>query len=137
METGEAQFFVERLEERRSPAELAKIGRYFRAGDRDTFMGVHKPVGGHLREAGRTDRPRLLAFLDDHAATMPRRCRDDAAVRGRAPGPGPPRPLPRPARAGPFPGLIPTGAGQTVGSPYISPSGSWMNSIRAPSGSFV
>lgn len=33
---------------------------------------VHKPTGGMLREAGKRDRPRLLAFLDEHAARMPR-----------------------------------------------------------------
>jgi 3-methyladenine DNA glycosylase AlkD len=33
---------------------------------------VRKAVGGSLREAGRHDRGRLLTFLDDHAATMPR-----------------------------------------------------------------
>jgi 3-methyladenine DNA glycosylase AlkD len=33
---------------------------------------IHKAVGGWLREAGKHDRPRLLAFLDRHAATMPR-----------------------------------------------------------------
>lgn len=33
---------------------------------------IHKATGGWLREAGRKDRPRLLAFLDEHAATMPR-----------------------------------------------------------------
>ena len=33
---------------------------------------VQKPVGACLREAGKHDRPRLLAFLDAHAATMPR-----------------------------------------------------------------
>lgn len=33
---------------------------------------IHKPVGGNLRFAGQQDRPRLLAFLDAHAATMPR-----------------------------------------------------------------
>jgi 3-methyladenine DNA glycosylase AlkD len=33
---------------------------------------IHKPVGGMLREAGKHDRPRLLRFLDQHAATMPR-----------------------------------------------------------------
>jgi 3-methyladenine DNA glycosylase AlkD len=33
---------------------------------------VQKPVGACLREAGKQDRPRLLRFLDLHAATMPR-----------------------------------------------------------------
>ncbi|MCU1516777.1 MAG: hypothetical protein JWQ75_1498 [Pseudarthrobacter sp.] len=33
---------------------------------------IHKATGGWLRDAGRSDRPRLLAFLDAHAATMPR-----------------------------------------------------------------
>jgi 3-methyladenine DNA glycosylase AlkD len=33
---------------------------------------VQKAVGGLLREAGKHDRDRLLAFLDEHAATMPR-----------------------------------------------------------------
>jgi 3-methyladenine DNA glycosylase AlkD len=33
---------------------------------------IHKAVGGVLREAGRKDRPRLLAFLDAHAPAMPR-----------------------------------------------------------------
>jgi 3-methyladenine DNA glycosylase AlkD len=33
---------------------------------------VQKVVGGLLREAGKHDRPRLLEFLDRHAATMPR-----------------------------------------------------------------
>jgi DNA alkylation repair enzyme len=33
---------------------------------------IHKAVGGMLREAGKHDRPRLLAFLDERAATMPR-----------------------------------------------------------------
>jgi HEAT repeat protein len=33
---------------------------------------IQKVVGGLLREAGKHDRPRLLAFLDRHAATMPR-----------------------------------------------------------------
>ena len=33
---------------------------------------IHKPVGGWLREAGKHDRARLLAFLDEHAAAMPR-----------------------------------------------------------------
>lgn len=33
---------------------------------------IQKAVGGWLREAGKRDQPRLLAFLDRHAATMPR-----------------------------------------------------------------
>lgn len=33
---------------------------------------VQKVVGGMLREAGKTDRGRLIGFLDRHAATMPR-----------------------------------------------------------------
>jgi 3-methyladenine DNA glycosylase AlkD len=33
---------------------------------------VQKAVGGWIREAGRKDRQRLLRFLDEHAATMPR-----------------------------------------------------------------
>ena len=33
---------------------------------------VQKPTGGMLREAGKKDEPALTAFLDEHAATMPR-----------------------------------------------------------------
>ncbi len=33
---------------------------------------IHKAVGGWLREAGKKDGPKLLSFLDKHAATMPR-----------------------------------------------------------------
>lgn len=33
---------------------------------------VHKAVGWMLREAGKRDKERLLAFLDRHATTMPR-----------------------------------------------------------------
>jgi 3-methyladenine DNA glycosylase AlkD len=38
----------------------------------DSHDLIQKPVGGWLREAGKQDRPRLLRFLDAHAATMPR-----------------------------------------------------------------
>ena len=38
----------------------------------DTEDLIHKATGGWLRDAGRSDRPRLLEFLDAHAATMPR-----------------------------------------------------------------
>ncbi len=33
---------------------------------------IQKAVGGMLREAGKSDRSRLLRFLDQHAADMPR-----------------------------------------------------------------
>jgi 3-methyladenine DNA glycosylase AlkD len=33
---------------------------------------IHKATGGWLREAGKKDRERLLNFLNQHAATMPR-----------------------------------------------------------------
>lgn len=33
---------------------------------------IHKALGGWVRDAGRSDRRRLLDFLDAHAATMPR-----------------------------------------------------------------
>jgi 3-methyladenine DNA glycosylase AlkD len=33
---------------------------------------VHKAAGGWIRQAGKHDRERLLEFLDEHAATMPR-----------------------------------------------------------------
>jgi 3-methyladenine DNA glycosylase AlkD len=33
---------------------------------------IHKATGGWLRETGKKDRERLLAFLDQHAARMPR-----------------------------------------------------------------
>jgi 3-methyladenine DNA glycosylase AlkD len=39
---------------------------------RDDEDLIHKAVGGWLREAGKKDRPRLLGFLDEHAAAMPR-----------------------------------------------------------------
>ncbi len=33
---------------------------------------INKPVGTALREVGKVDEPRLLTFLDEHVATMPR-----------------------------------------------------------------
>ena len=33
---------------------------------------IHKAVGGWIREAGKKDQAQLLAFLDEHGATMPR-----------------------------------------------------------------
>lgn len=33
---------------------------------------IHKATGGWLREAGKKDRQKLLSFLDQYAATMPR-----------------------------------------------------------------
>ncbi len=38
----------------------------------DSSDSINKPVGSWLRAAGAKDRPRLLAFLDRHATTMPR-----------------------------------------------------------------
>lgn len=46
-----------------------RIGEQLLAEDEDL---VHKAVGWMLREAGKRDESRLLAFLDQHAATMPR-----------------------------------------------------------------
>ncbi len=40
------------------------------SGDRDPL--VHKPVGIFLKHAGDRDQDRLLAFLDEHVADMPR-----------------------------------------------------------------
>jgi 3-methyladenine DNA glycosylase AlkD len=39
-------------------------------GDREDL--IHKAMGWMLRYVGDIERPRLIAFLDEHAATMPR-----------------------------------------------------------------
>jgi 3-methyladenine DNA glycosylase AlkD len=44
----------------------------------DEHEMVQTVTGGMLREAGKHDRPRLLAFLEEHAASMPRRALRDA-----------------------------------------------------------
>jgi 3-methyladenine DNA glycosylase AlkD len=44
----------------------------------DEHEMVQTVTGGMLREAGKHDRARLLAFLDRHAAAMPRRALRDA-----------------------------------------------------------
>ena len=41
-------------------------------GVNDPEHFVHTGTGWMVRAAGDVDRPRLLAFLDKHAATMPR-----------------------------------------------------------------
>ena len=46
-----------------------KIAEMLLTDDHDL---IRKATGGWLREAGKRDRPRLLEFLDEHAATMPR-----------------------------------------------------------------
>lgn len=50
-------------------ADTFRIAEILLADDHDL---VHKATGGWLREAGKRDRHRLLGFLDEHAATMPR-----------------------------------------------------------------
>jgi 3-methyladenine DNA glycosylase AlkD len=44
----------------------------------DEHEFVQTVTGGMLREAGKQDRSRLLAFLDENAARMPRRALRDA-----------------------------------------------------------
>jgi len=59
-------------------------GAFQRRGDLDDTYAIaeillddpedllNKAVGGWIRNAGTSDRPRMLAFLDEHAASMPR-----------------------------------------------------------------
>jgi 3-methyladenine DNA glycosylase AlkD len=49
--------------------ETFRIAEVLISDDHDL---IHKAVGGWMREAGKRDRDRLLAFLDKHAAEMPR-----------------------------------------------------------------
>lgn len=46
-----------------------KIGEMLLKDDQDL---IHKAAGGWIREAGKVDRKKLIAFLDKYAATMPR-----------------------------------------------------------------
>lgn len=50
-------------------ADTFKIAEMLLDDDQDL---IHKATGGWVREAGKKDRQRLLSFLDQHAATMPR-----------------------------------------------------------------
>ena len=53
----------------REVEDTFKIGEILLNDDQDL---IHKAAGGWIREAGKVDRKKLLAFLDKHAATMPR-----------------------------------------------------------------
>jgi len=50
-------------------ADTFEIAEVLLGDDQDL---IHKATGGWVREAGKKDRQRLLGFLDEHAATMPR-----------------------------------------------------------------
>ncbi len=62
---------------------MCATANFIRQGDLDTTFRlaemlvddehdfIQKAVGGGLREAVKQDSPRLLAFLDGHASTMP------------------------------------------------------------------
>jgi 3-methyladenine DNA glycosylase AlkD len=50
-------------------ADTFEIAEVLLGDDQDL---IHKAAGGWVREAGKKDRQRLLGFLDEHAATMPR-----------------------------------------------------------------
>lgn len=53
-------------------ADLADTFRIAKLLLNDDHDLIHKTVGGWLRAAGIKDRQRLLEFLDQHAAAMPR-----------------------------------------------------------------
>lgn len=69
------------LWERRTAITAASVIHH---GDLDDFYAIagillhdrediiNKCVGGWIRNAGKVDQPRMLAFLDEHAASMPR-----------------------------------------------------------------
>src|SRR5215208_2844612 len=50
-------------------ADTFEIAEVLLGDDQDL---IHKAAGGWVREAGKKDRQRLLGFLDEHAAVMPR-----------------------------------------------------------------
>lgn len=64
-----AQQFVEGLLAQDETVDTFAIAELLVDDDHDL---IHTAVGGWIREAGKRDPQRLLAFLDRHAATMPR-----------------------------------------------------------------